>query len=218
MLSVLSSIYDPLGFGAPFLLKGKQIIQKLCQLNLKWDEDIPDDISNKWLKWEKNLPNLETVHLDRCFKPHGFGKVVDCRLHHLSNACENGYSQASYVRLVDDGGRVHYSLVTGKDRVVPLKYISIRRMELVAATLSVKQSALLRKELQYPDMKEIFWTDSEAALGYIANEPRKFKILWQTELKWSRKVQTQANGFMLILKKIQQITAQEEWKPTMLML
>ena len=29
VLSVLSSIYDPLGFGAPFLLKGKQTIQKL---------------------------------------------------------------------------------------------------------------------------------------------------------------------------------------------
>ena len=42
VLSVLSSIYDPLGFGATFLLKGKQIIQKLCQLNLKWDEDIPE--------------------------------------------------------------------------------------------------------------------------------------------------------------------------------
>ena len=27
VLSVLSSIYDPLGFGAPFLLKGKQITE-----------------------------------------------------------------------------------------------------------------------------------------------------------------------------------------------
>ena len=30
MLSTLSSIYDPLGLGAPFLLKRKQIIQTLC--------------------------------------------------------------------------------------------------------------------------------------------------------------------------------------------
>ena len=176
VLSVLSSIYDPLGFGAPFLLKGKQIIQKLCQLNLKWDEDIPDDISNKWLKWKENLPNLEMVHLGRCFKPHGFGKVVDCSLHHFSDACENGYGQVSYIRLVDDGGRIYCSLVMGKACVAPLKYISIPRMELVAATLTVKQSALLRKELQYPDMKETFWTDSEAVLGYIVNESRKFKI------------------------------------------
>ena len=49
-LSVFSSIYDPVGFGAPFLLKEKQIIRKLCQLNLKWDEDISDEISNEWLR------------------------------------------------------------------------------------------------------------------------------------------------------------------------
>lgn len=30
MLSTLSSIFDPLGLGSPFLLKGKQIIQALC--------------------------------------------------------------------------------------------------------------------------------------------------------------------------------------------
>ena len=35
VLSVLSSVYDPLGFGALVLLKGKQILQKLCQQGLK---------------------------------------------------------------------------------------------------------------------------------------------------------------------------------------
>ena len=65
----------------------------------------------------------------------------------------------------------------GKNHVAPLKFISISRMELAGATLSVKQSALLRKELQYPDIKEAFWTDSQAVLGYIANESRKFETL-----------------------------------------
>ena len=86
VLSVLSSIYDPLVFGTSLLVKGKQIIQKLCQLNLKWDEDIPDEISNEWLTWKENLPNLEMVYLGRCFKLLGFGKVVDCSLHHFSAA------------------------------------------------------------------------------------------------------------------------------------
>ena len=31
LLSIPCSVYDPLGLGAPFMLKGKQIIQQLCQ-------------------------------------------------------------------------------------------------------------------------------------------------------------------------------------------
>ena len=119
VLSVLSSSYDPLGFDAPFLLKGKQIMQKLCQLNLKWDEDIPDEISNEWLRKE-NLPNFEMVYLRRCFKPLGFEKVVDCSLHRFSDACQNGYGKASYIHLVNEKGRIHCTLVMRKACVAPL--------------------------------------------------------------------------------------------------
>ena len=48
----------------------------------------------------------------------------------------------------------------GKARVAPIKYITIPRIELVAATLSVKISALLQKELQLLNVKETFLTDS----------------------------------------------------------
>ena len=125
VLSDLSAIYDLLGFGAPFLLKGKQIIQKLCQLNLKWDEDIPDEISNELLTWKENLPNLEMVYLGRCFKPLEFGKKLDCSLRHFSDACENGYDHTTYIRLVNEKGRTHCSLAMGKACVAPRKYILI---------------------------------------------------------------------------------------------
>ena len=49
-------------------------------------------------------------------------------------------------------------------------------MELVAATLSVKISALLWMELQLLNVWETFWIDSEVVLGYIQNESRKFKV------------------------------------------
>ena len=34
MLSTISSVYDPLGIAAPFVLEGQKILQKLCQLKL----------------------------------------------------------------------------------------------------------------------------------------------------------------------------------------
>ena len=50
MLSTLSSIYDPLGLGAPFLLKGKQIIQTLWAQRFSWDDQVPQDMGNDWKK------------------------------------------------------------------------------------------------------------------------------------------------------------------------
>ena len=44
ILSTVSSIYDPLGFAAPFLLRGKRILQLLCKESIGWDDPIPDKL------------------------------------------------------------------------------------------------------------------------------------------------------------------------------
>ena len=66
-------------------------------------------------------------------------------LHHLADACEYGYDQALYLCLVDENARIHCCLVTGNYRVAPLKYITILRMETVAATFPLKISLLAKK-------------------------------------------------------------------------
>ena len=58
LLAALSSVYDPLGLEAPFLLKGRLIIQRLCKNNLKWDEPIDNDTAQEWFKWRNNLMTL----------------------------------------------------------------------------------------------------------------------------------------------------------------
>ena len=55
MFSIVSSIYDPLGFVAPFILKGKIILQLLCQDEIGWDERVDDSIIDDWLIWQKRL-------------------------------------------------------------------------------------------------------------------------------------------------------------------
>ena len=176
LLSIISSVYDPLGLSAPFLLQGRLLNQELCRANLGWDEVIPEKIQIQWTKWEKKLKQLEKIAVERCYKPAIFGTLVECSLHHFADACEYGYGQVSYLRLVDNNGRIHCSLMIGKARVAPLKVMTIPRMELVAATLSVKMSILLKSELEIPVNKEVFRTDSEVVLGYIRNESKRFKI------------------------------------------
>ena len=92
LLATIGSIYDPLDLGAPFLLKGIQIIQILCKQNLQWDDPIDDEIAQEWLKWRNNLITLQNKSLSRCMKLKDFGSIIYCTLHHFSDASQSGYS------------------------------------------------------------------------------------------------------------------------------
>ena len=81
-------------------------------------------------------------------------------MHHFSDASEAGYGQASYLRMINENGDVHYCLIFGKSRVAPVKYVSIPRIELNAATLSVKVSDILGRELDIPVASEEFLVHS----------------------------------------------------------
>ena len=51
ILSMVSSIYDPLGFVAWLLLEGKKILQELCKEKTDWDNPVPEDIKARWQRW-----------------------------------------------------------------------------------------------------------------------------------------------------------------------
>ena len=75
LLSILSSIHDPLALGAPFLLKGRLIIQQLCKDRPDWDEPIDEKSSYEWLKWKNTLVALENINIPRCYKPTDFRQI-----------------------------------------------------------------------------------------------------------------------------------------------
>ena len=148
----------------------------MCQVIHDWDEMVPDNICQKWEAWKSSLKGLEKICIRRCIKPEGFGIIKEASLHHFSDASEEGYGQSTYLRLVNVSGKIHCCLLMGKSRVTPKKYVTIPRLELVAAVLSVKIAALIRRELDIEWKNETFWTDSKVVLGYINNNTKKFKI------------------------------------------
>ena len=60
-------------------------------------------------------------------------------------------------------------------------------MEFIAEKLSVKMSIMLRQQFQLPITREVFWTDSEAVLGYIRSQSKKFKVLMANRVEIIRK-------------------------------
>ena len=176
ILSTVSSIYDPLGFAAPFLLQGKKILQELCKGKVEWDDPVPEELRARWDRWRSELSLLEGMKIPRCYKPNDFGELKSVEIHHFSDASTDGYGQCSYLRLVDDKDHVHCSFLLGKARVTPLKPVTIPRLELTAAVVFVRVSQTLQQELEYHNVIEFFWTDSKVVLGYINNDARRFHI------------------------------------------
>ncbi|XP_026101642.1 uncharacterized protein LOC113072978 [Carassius auratus] len=175
-LSVIASLYDPLGFIAPFSLTGKRILQELCHRGIGWDDPLPEDMRPRWEEWINGLQRLKEVSIPRCYHPYDFHNIVRVELHHFSDASCVGYGACSYLRFKNDKDKVHCSLVLAKARVAPSKVTSIPRLELAAAVVSTKVSVMLKGELDIKIDEEVFWTDSKVVLGYINNDARRFHI------------------------------------------
>ena len=175
ILSVMSSIYDPLGFVAPIVLPVKTILQELCKQGLKWDDPIPDCYVTRWKTWLFELHTLESFSIDICIQPMECNNIITRELHHFSDASETGYGSVSYLRILLPGDKVHCTFIMGKSRTVPLKQITIPRLELSAATLAVRQHLMITRELELPIDRVVFWTDSTSVLKFIRNTDRRFQ-------------------------------------------
>ena len=164
-LSVISSIYDPLGFATPFALEGR-ILRSLYEQNLQWNVKACNDVKWKWKrkrkrKWKRKLKQTEQLRTQRCFKPADFGEVLSISLHHFSDVSKLGYGQCSYIMMISKEGKIYCFLLLGKARVVPKTFASILRLELTDTTLSVEVTSLLKKELDLDKVEERFWKDSK---------------------------------------------------------
>lgn len=126
-----------------------------------------------WEKWRKDLHVLEQVKVRRCFKSENFSEVKHVSLHHFSDASSVAYGQCSYLRLEDNKGKIDISFHMGKSRVAPLEPMSIPRLEISAAVVSVRVANMLKEMLEIKIDKEYFF---QVVLGYLRNESKQFHI------------------------------------------
>ncbi|KAK3752530.1 hypothetical protein QZH41_005142 [Actinostola sp. cb2023] len=176
ILSTVSSIYDPLGILSPFTLVAKKLLQELCcEKAVGWDAEIPEHYLVRWDKWQRELPLLEQLILNRCLIPSEFGEIISQQVHVFSDASSTGYGAVAYLRQCDNENRTHCAFLMGKARLAPIKTMTIPRLELTAATVSTRMGHLLKSELD-ENPSFTYHTDSTTVLRYIANQQTRFKV------------------------------------------
>ena len=174
VLSVVSSLFDPLGFLSPFVFSAKILLQELWRDKLPWDQEIPEPYLSQWQPWLEELPRVITIDIPRCYKAQFFGTPSTVQLHNFADASRHGCAAVSYLRFVDEQGVIHCSFV-GKTRNARIREWTIPRLELQAAVLAARLSKIILKELDLHVDETFFSFDSMTSLQYIKNESRCFQ-------------------------------------------
>ena len=86
VLSLLASLFDPLGLISPVTVSMKILFQEICSSKFDWDETLTDDIKGKWAKWVENLSQTREIEVNRCLYEAREECVTECFLHGFGDA------------------------------------------------------------------------------------------------------------------------------------
>ena len=157
VLSRLSTVFDPLGVLAPYVLPTKCL-----------DEPLDEADQSIWKDWLEDLMRLNELELPRCFCVNTCPEAL-IQPHVFADASEMGFGAVCYARYSLPDGTIKVSFVMARNRVAPLKQLSIPRLELQAAVLAVRLYCVVKQELTVNIRDAIFWSDLKTVLQYIAN-------------------------------------------------
>lgn len=171
ILSTIATIFDPLGLICPCIIRGKLFLQRLWQLKIDWNEEIPGDFQDIWRDFIDTLTDINKIQIPRHVI---LTKPSRLYLHGFSDGSEVAYGACIYIVSTDDSGHSLSNLICSKSRVSPIKTISLPRLELCAALLLAQLMNTVRQALKL-DVTCYFWTDSKIVLAWLNDQPNRWK-------------------------------------------
>ncbi|XP_073435740.1 uncharacterized protein [Dendrobates tinctorius] len=187
VLSMINSLYDPLGFAAPVTIQGKALLRELITDTCDWDTPLPLEKELLWTVWRDSLEVLSSLRIPIPYALVPLDEVQSKRLHIFCDASEKAIAAVGYLKTTDIGNRAHIGFVMGKTKLAPRLELTIPRLELCAAVLAVELSELIAAEIDVDLEDTMFYTDSKVVLGYIHNETRRFYVYVSNRVQRIRK-------------------------------
>ena len=163
----MASVFDPLGFVAPFTVRAKMLLQDMWADGLGWDEPLGGQLSTQVRQWFVELQNLPSVKVPRCLQLKDQQVTTDMQLHGFGDASLAAYGAVVYIRCTYPSGEVSCRLVAAKTRVAPLKAMSVQRLELMAAVLATRLVVSTATTLSVPMTAVVMWTDNSNVLWWL---------------------------------------------------
>ena len=183
LLRQVASIYDPLGIIVPFTLKGKLLMRQLvtsASPKNRWDEPVTCSCRNEWLAFFRDIFELETIRFPRCLMPSN--ATGDPILIIFSDASSQAYGACAYVRWSIGSDKYKASLISAKNKLAPMRQISIPRLELCAAVIGCRLAETIIREMTYEFTDVMYIVDSIIVRSQIQKESYGFGTFVATRI------------------------------------
>ncbi|GFS48323.1 integrase catalytic domain-containing protein [Trichonephila inaurata madagascariensis] len=95
LLSVINSVYDPIGFTAPALLLPKLLMQEAWRGKISWNEVLPQELEHKYRLWEKTMHLMSKCTIPRRVFAENYD---DFTLHIFTDASAYAYATCAFLR------------------------------------------------------------------------------------------------------------------------
>ncbi|GBM48040.1 hypothetical protein AVEN_34368-1 [Araneus ventricosus] len=132
VLSNVARLFDPLGRIGPVITSAKIFLQRLWLQKLNWNDAVPPNDRNDWLKFLKDLAAVNKLEIPRCAI---ITNPVTIDLHCSCDASDKAYGTVLYLCSKNESGEVQTSILCIKSRVCPIKAATTTHLELSAALL-----------------------------------------------------------------------------------
>lgn len=161
LLSVINSVFDPIGFPQPVIFGGKLLLRKMMSVTSKtdWGDLLPEPLYDKWTTWIGSLSSLESIDIPRMYSHISFADATQREVLVFSDASKNPLAAVAYLKLYDEEGS-STSFLMEKAKLAPTYGHTISRLELCAAVLATEIAASIRDHLDIPPSNFHFFTDS----------------------------------------------------------
>ena len=116
----------------------------------------------------------------RCVKPSD--AVGEPILIIFSDASQDVYAACAYVRWERENGQFESNLIISKNRLAPIKKISIDRIELCGAVLNKRLKTFIEKECRYQFQKIYHIVDSQIVHAMIQKNSYGFNTFAATRI------------------------------------
>ncbi|XP_054706599.1 uncharacterized protein LOC129216409 [Uloborus diversus] len=195
VLQVIGRIFDPIGILGPFTVRIKCLMQQIWALRIDWDDRLPEDLSSLWRSWCEEVSQLTEISIPRHYFSENLNiDIKTLELHFFCDASMKAFGTVAYMRVLSRNEDVRTAFVASKNRVAPIKSLTLPRLELMAAVLSAKLSFNVLKSLKR-DIPCYFWSDSKITIFWIKGNPEKFKPFVKNRVEEIRKFTAPSDWF-----------------------